>query len=109
MLVLRTLYSLITNIGCWDSGDGRGPATRGAPRSPYTAGLDVGTGGGTFATRTLLNGGTATVPSSIELYVNQALVQRTMVDTGPFARRAGRGRGELHRYDRGDRELLRHT
>lgn len=28
--------------------------------------------------------GTATVPSSIELYVNQALVQRTTVDAGPF-------------------------
>jgi len=28
--------------------------------------------------------GTATVPSSIELYVNQALVQRAMVDAGPF-------------------------
>ena len=28
--------------------------------------------------------GTATVPSSVELYVNQALVQRTMVDAGPF-------------------------
>jgi outer membrane usher protein len=28
--------------------------------------------------------GTATVPSSIELYVNQSLVQRTTVDAGPF-------------------------
>ena len=28
--------------------------------------------------------GTATVPSSIELYVNQALVQRTTVEAGPF-------------------------
>lgn len=28
--------------------------------------------------------GTATVPSSVELYVNQALVQRTTVDAGPF-------------------------
>jgi outer membrane usher protein len=28
--------------------------------------------------------GTAAVPSSVELYVNQALVQRTMVDAGPF-------------------------
>lgn len=28
--------------------------------------------------------GTATVPSTVELYVNQALVQRTAVDAGPF-------------------------